>query len=66
MHTWFLEIAFIREVGMRVCLCAYVSVPRLLKTIINQTFQFLCMTLSIDITDGHGLSNEVHHKFMSK
>ena len=37
--------------------------PKLLKTIhVNQTsptaFQFLYMTLAIDIIDGHGLSNK--------
>ena len=34
----------------------------------NQTsptaFQFLYMTLASDITDGHGLSNEVHCEVM--
>ena len=43
---------------------------RLLKTIhvelSRNSFQFLYMTLAIDITDGHGLSNEVHHEFLPK
>ena len=48
--------------------------PRLLKTICmkmkpeNQSnkFQFLCMTLAIDITDRSGLSNEVRREFLPK
>ena len=32
-HTWFIEIAFIWEVGMRVCLSLYVRPSGLSKTI---------------------------------
>ena len=39
-------------------------------SITNQTsltaFQSLYMTLAIDITDGRGLSNEVHHELLLK
>ena len=55
-----------------VCVCLCVHPPGYEKPfmcneagIINQTsptaFQSACMALSINITDGHGLSNEAHH-----
>ena len=57
-HVRFPEVAFIQEAVMRVC------PPR--DIIANQTspiaFQFLCMALAIDIIDGQGLSNKVHHE----
>ena len=38
--------------------------------VIGQTsptaYQFLYMTLAVDITDGHGLSNEAHHELLPK
>ena len=32
-RAWFLEIAFIREVGMRVCVCVCVSAPKAINNI---------------------------------
>ena len=58
MCTWFLEVAFVWEVGMCVCLCGCVCVdPQAIRSIhvnvivINQTsstaFQFLYMILAV-------------------
>ena len=57
---------------MCVCLFVYVYVhSQAIKNhsckMTNQTNpQFLCMTLGVDIIDGHGLSNEVYHEFQPK
>ena len=47
---------------VHVCFCVY---PQAIKTWITDlaiptAFQFACMVLTIDIIDGHGLSNKVH------
>ena len=76
-RAWFLEIVFVRtSVCMCACLCACVRVcvrppgySREMNRITNQrsltAFQFLYMTLAIDITDGRGLSNEVRRELLS-
>ena len=71
--TWFLESAFVREVGMRVSVS--VSTPKtILKTVhmkrsMNNhpvAFQFLYRILAIDIIDGQGLSNEAYCELLPK
>ena len=57
MLAWLLEIAFVWKVSIRVCVH-----PQAINLNKHQTshtaFQFLYMTLAINITDECGLSNE--------
>ena len=54
------------QTSVSVCVCVCPP-PRLLKEVTSSTaFQFLYMTLAMDITDGWGLSNEARRELLPK
>ena len=61
---------FIREVDMCacVCVCLYVSVPQAIMSHLHEIksycFQFLYVTLAVDISDGRDLINEERREFL--
>ena len=72
-HTWLLEITFVQECA-RVCVCVCVQATKNHSREISQNsysisptaFQFLYITLAINITDGRCLSDEVRRQFLPK
>ena len=69
--TWFLELfLFGNSVCVFVCVCpppGYKNCSHEMKSD-SQSNKSYCfyITLAIDITDGHGVSNEACHEFLPK
>ena len=71
--TWFLKIIFMR-ICMRLCVCQSLGNKKLVvrfelcmigqMILVSSQFQF--KILSVNIMNGHGPSNEMHHQLHTK
>ena len=63
--TWFLEIAFVHDVGMSVCMCVHPEGINYIQVILNLYNQLNKFVVFRNVTKlsihGHGFCNEAHH-----